>query len=215
MRKTILAVAAALFASSASAAILGSSHDFSVAGSTYYNLRGGSDCAYCHMPHNSPTTVTGAPLWARNINYTQTYTVYASAVTGHQIPAQPNAGSRVCLSCHDGTQAMSVVFQVGGGTQNLATSGDTTTMAAGATQIGIDLRNDHPVSVTYSTTATVFGLSASPDGAFNIATVGTSTVECTSCHNAHNARGAAASYPNRQFMVAYSGDFCGGCHSGK
>ncbi len=215
MKKTILAVAAALFATTASAAILGSSHDFS--SGTYSNLAGGSDCAYCHMPHNSPYSVTGAPLWARNIDYTQLYTPYSSAVSGHATPATtPNAGSRVCLSCHDGTQSMSVVFQVtGSGTQNLATSGNTATMAAGATRVGPNLGNDHPVSVTYSTAAAVFGLTGTPNAAFNIITVGTTTVECTSCHNAHNARGAATSYPNRQFMVTIAADFCGGCHSAK
>ncbi len=219
MKKLILAAAMAFFASTASAAITGSSHDFSI-GTYAATIGGGSACAYCHMPHNSPytsATAPGAPLWARNITYSATYTPYNSSVTGHQTPATtPNAGSRVCLSCHDGTQAMAVVFQPSGvGTQSIATSGNTTqTMNAGGTMVGTDLSNDHPVSVTYSTTTATFGLTATPLAVFNVAVGG--TVECTSCHNAHNARNASNNYPNRQFMAATgANDFCGGCHAAK
>lgn len=219
MRKIILAVAMAFVATTASAAILGSSHDFSVAGSPYGAAAGGSDCAYCHMPHNSPVSVAGAPLWARNINYTTTYTFYTSTVNGHQpTPTSLNPGTRVCLSCHDGTQALAVVFKIEGGTQNLSTGASTIVLAAGPSRVGPNLTTDHPVSVLYTSTTAgnPFGLSGAPPSIFNI-TPGTSTIECTSCHNAHNAKGAAvcASYPNRQFMPVLATDFCGGCHSAK
>ncbi|HEX9051008.1 MAG TPA: hypothetical protein VF841_10785 [Anaeromyxobacter sp.] len=214
MKKMILVAAAALFATTASAAIKSSSHDFTAAG-------GGSSCAYCHMPHNSPytsTTAPGAPLWARNIDYTATYTVYASSVTGHQVPANPPApGSRICLSCHDGTQAISTVFQASGtGTKNAGTSAIGVMSATSPALVGTDLSNDHPVSVSYTTAnAAIFGLADPATLATTAFSLPSGKVECVSCHNAHNAAGVASAYPTRQFMVAYSGDFCVACHATK
>jgi hypothetical protein len=209
MKKIIVAMALAAFATGASAAIASSSHDLTTLG-------GGSSCAYCHMPHNG-SAAAGAPLWARNITTVASYNVYTSVVTGHAVPSQPGAGSRSCLSCHDGTQALSVVFQSSGvGTKTAGTAAVPAMTSASPAFVGTTLTSDHPVGVTYTTTS-IFGLTATPPAAFNVA-MG-QKLECSSCHNAHSgknfAAGGASSYPQRQFMANYNGDFCVGCHSAK
>ncbi len=68
-------------------------------------------CVYCHTPHGANTTA-GAPLWNRAIIAT-TYTVYSSnSLT--QTPSQPGAASLVCLSCHDGQQAVDAIMNMPG-----------------------------------------------------------------------------------------------------
>ncbi len=225
MKKIIVAAALALAATTASATIAGSSHDLhanpnpALAGAI-----GGAACAYCHMPHNGGT-LAGAPLWARRISsatasattYVATYSFYSSVVGGHTPPTNADgigAGSRACLSCHDGAEAIAVVFNANGtGTQDISTTKGGTKLTGNAL-IGTDLRNDHPVSVTYTNAGTNY---AGLDTVANATSRGFSlpggNVECISCHNAHNAAGLAASYSTRQFMVSYSGDFCAACHA--
>ena len=71
----------------------------------------GEICVYCHTPHGANTTA-GAPLWNRAIP-TTTYTVYSSNSLS-QTPSQPGAASLVCLSCHDGQQAVDAIMNMPG-----------------------------------------------------------------------------------------------------
>ena len=178
---------------------------------------GGQICAPCHAPHTYTYTVTGsgasqitttvlggaptgtpsdAPLWSHT-NSTATYQPY----TGYQMNAtvgQPNGTSKLCLSCHDGTVALSYY-------RTLPSKGftSTTTMATinnGASNVGTDLRNDHPLSFTYDPAlATADGKLYDPTQALTgTATNGTidaellenHQVQCTSCHDPHNNSGA-------------------------
>ncbi|MFH1873352.1 MAG: cytochrome c3 family protein [Pseudomonadota bacterium] len=68
-------------------------------------------CVYCHTPHAANTNV-GAPLWNRAILNT-TYTVYSSNSMS-QTASQPGAASLVCLSCHDGQQAVDAIMNMPG-----------------------------------------------------------------------------------------------------
>ncbi|MDZ4253148.1 MAG: cytochrome c3 family protein [Sulfuritalea sp.] len=68
-------------------------------------------CVYCHTPHAANTNV-GAPLWNRAIPNT-TYTVYSSNSLS-QTASQPGAASLVCLSCHDGQQAVDAIMNMPG-----------------------------------------------------------------------------------------------------
>ncbi len=204
MKKAIFAIAFGLVASTASAAISGSSHDLTA---TY---GGGAKCAYCHMPHNAVVAGTVAPLWARNlyVNATATYTMYSS-MFGGQTSTGIGDGSRLCLSCHDGTQAVASTY----GSGVLANFGGNTTKltSASAAFQGQNLASDHPVGVTYTANATN-GLAAVPPTFYKVLAGG--KLECTGCHNAHTAAGVATGYPNRRFLVATGGtDFCSGCHS--
>jgi hypothetical protein len=226
MKKLLLAAAVAFFASTASATIATSSHDFTIAAGTYGG--GGASCAYCHMPHFAQSAA-GAPLWARNLNLTGTgYTFFSSMVGGHSKPAAVGAGSAACLSCHDGTQAVTQILKMGNlATGNVQVPGSQVAkqiamLATSPALIGVNLSNDHPISVQYNTAwnTNYAGLNAAPPPVFNI-TNGVSNVECTSCHNAHNdarnktATQGSSAYPARQFMVYYTGDLCAACHSAK
>jgi hypothetical protein len=118
------------------------------------------------------------------------------------------------MSCHDGTVAVAEVLNANGvGSQNLAGGNNRSlTSVASYALVGTDLRNDHPVSVTWNGAANnPGGLAATMPTYFGT----TTTVECTSCHNAHtdNLATVNSSYPGRQFMVSYQGDFCGACHT--
>ena len=93
----------------------------------------------------------------------QTYTVYtSSSLDADDIMGQldqPGGSSKLCLSCHDGTLAIGTVNVLGGQQNvNIPMSGVATdgSMPAGAGELtgftrdlGIDLGNDHPISLNY------------------------------------------------------------------
>ena len=120
-------------------------------------------CVFCHTPHNA-NAATGAPLWNRNTN-AQTYTRYTSASLDANAIAggfneQPGGSSLLCLSCHDGMVAMGDVRVLPRGTagSSIAMSG-TGKMPTGygansgyTRNLGTDLTNDHPISITYNDT---------------------------------------------------------------
>jgi len=121
-------------------------------------------CVFCHTPHGA-TNAPGAPLWNRVLSG-QTYTTYSSSsldaenIAGQL--AQPAGSSKLCLSCHDGTLAVSSVNVLGGQTGvtvAVTGAGPGDTMPAGqgvdtgfTRNLGTDLSNDHPISLTYDTT---------------------------------------------------------------
>ena len=121
-------------------------------------------CVFCHTPHGA-SNFPGSPLWNRQLS-NQTYTVYtSSSLDAEDIMGQldqPGGSSKLCLSCHDGTLAIGTVNVLGG--QQNVTSRMTGTAADGSMpagegeltgftrDLGIDLTNDHPISLTYDTT---------------------------------------------------------------
>lgn len=125
-------------------------------------------CAFCHTPHGADTNVTGAPLWNKNLSST-TYTLYSGPGSMDSTTATGGIGatSRVCLSCHDGTQAMDNILNApgsgglttGGGASGLAYNWTTTgsngvdtdgfLTTANAARLGTDLSNDHPIAIQY------------------------------------------------------------------
>lgn len=113
------------------AGIVNSAHDFS--GQSW---SGGKICVACHTPHGSNTSITDAPLWNRQSSVA-TYVVYSSSSLKVS-PVQPRGPSKLCLSCHDGTIALD---NFGGAIG--------TTHISGTRDLGIDLSDDHPVSVEW------------------------------------------------------------------
>jgi len=120
-------------------------------------------CVFCHTPHGA-SNFPGSPLWNRQLS-NQTYTVYtSSSLDAEDIMGQldqPGGSSKLCLSCHDGTLAIGTV-NVLDGQQNVNISMTGTaadgSMPAGdgvlsgfTRDLGIDLTNDHPISLTYDT----------------------------------------------------------------
>ena len=150
----------------------------------------GEVCVYCHTPHAGQSIVA---LWNRDVN-TGSYSMYDavfSSTMDMTVAASPQGVSLACLSCHDGTIGLDVILNVPNADTTL-TGDPSRTISANAGQffanLGTDLQNDHPISVTYDETV---------DLAFNAPTgtpprVGgtlplySGRVECGSCHNPHN-----------------------------
>lgn len=123
----------------------------------------GEICVFCHTPHGADTSAA-VPLWNKILANPTTYTTYNSLGTSSLDGATAPVGSvsLACLSCHDGTQAMNVMInQPGSGGYNAAgallagtwSGADQTAgkLAAGIiTNIGQDLKNDHPVGIQYA-----------------------------------------------------------------
>lgn len=163
--------------------IVGTKHDLSA-----QTWAGGEICVVCHTPHNAGSTE--GPLWNHTIT-TATHTMYTSPSLDAASDGQVTGTSKLCLSCHDGTVAVDSFGGTAGGAYSLGN----------AFNLGTDLSNDHPISITYdSTLATVdAGLF---DPATTEVTIGegmhTKTgsisdvmlpggkVQCASCHDVHN-----------------------------
>ncbi len=127
-------------------------------------------CVFCHTPHGSGENFLQGPLWNKTAP-ASVYTLYSNVggtFQGQQLTLGPQ--SLPCLTCHDGTQAMDNIVNAagpggmvtsGGGATGLTYTwvttaiGGTTVNAEGilnsgvATNLGSDLRNDHPVSSQY------------------------------------------------------------------
>lgn len=191
--------------------LAGSAHDFSTAG---WNT-GAKVCVTCHVPHKSDTTVTDAPLWNHALT-TQTYTLYSSPTLKATI-AQPGGNSKLCLSCHDGTIAVNSFGGVTG-----------TTMISAANNLGINLKDDHPIGFTYDgPLATAKGSMYDP--AAKTVTIGAAPtkigtvaalmlyngkMECSSCHDVHNTFTVGANTGAGMVKMASAGSaLCLACHN--
>lgn len=162
--------------------VIGSKHDLTIAP---YNLPGTS-CMYCHTSHMDPTGSGSAPLWDRTTTM-QTFTLYSGLdLQGTISQPDPDGITRLCMSCHDGTIA-------------LDNHGSDTTVMTGVNLVGTTLANDHPVSITYTTTTasndgflydpattTITGEISGLTGTIQNDMLFNDKVECASCHDVHN-----------------------------
>jgi hypothetical protein len=197
-----VAVAALLSVPAYAGSVVGSRHDLSTAGTPEV-------CEFCHTPHNANTNLQ-APLWNR-AETTQTFALYGSP-TMNMPGAQPGMASRLCLSCHDGVNASTVVHGNTVSTKHDLVkppnhpAPDMTSepncerchsdMYSGRRRtlvLGTDLSNDHPIAISYPTQAQDADFNAPPDplrgwgglSPNNVKLYGGS-VECSSCHDAHD-----------------------------
>ena len=219
----LLAIACITPASAQQSKIANTKHNLSTSGSGTVKANTESQiCVFCHTPHAANASAP-APLWNRELS-NATYTPYTSnsldAQTIFGALSQPGGSSKLCLSCHDGTMAIGTVGVLGGNTNvSVTMSGtDAGKMPAGpqgatsgfTRNLGVDLRNDHPISFTFNDTlaaadgelrrmdaqqrhppasGTVIGirgpglkplLPLQPTG-----TAGAGQVQCTTCHDPH------------------------------
>lgn len=162
------AALAAVFSGSALAAtgITNTKHNLSTtAGNPGANkLTAGTDqiCVFCHTPHGS-NTAQKVPLWNKAFPASGSFTTYDTLGTATLNGTVLGVGSvsLACLSCHDGVQAMDNMFNApGAGGYNAAGArlagatwaaavGATGVMPAGITALGTDLKNDHPIGISY------------------------------------------------------------------
>jgi predicted CXXCH cytochrome family protein len=190
--------------------VIGSRHDLSTAGTPQV-------CEFCHTPHSANVNIPGTPLWNR-AETTQAFTLYGSP-TMNTTPGQPGTAmsgpgvlTRLCLSCHDGVNASTMV---NGNT--VSTKHDLVKPPGSAPPdmtsqpncerchsdmygtkrrtlvLGTNLSNDHPVSMVYPTAAQDAGFVRPPNAisgwggqSQNDIKLFNGSVECGSCHNAHN-----------------------------
>ena len=201
--------------------ITASAHDFSTQSWGQAQI-----CKACHIPHNanSGTSAVLSPvLWNHTLSVA-TYTLYDTAwsSTLNATAGQPGGTSKLCLSCHDGTVA---VDSFGGSTP-------VPTSIVASANLGTDLRNDHPIGITYDgTLVTADGALRPTSTAVTIGTGGTKTrvgtiannmlfadrLECASCHDVHNTFTVPVAYAgassNKLLKVVLTGSsLCLTCH---
>lgn len=137
-------------------------------------------CIFCHTPHNSSPI---QPAWNRNVP-ANAYTVYTSnSLTA--VPGQPTGSSKLCLSCHDGTIAVGSVLSRD---QMIGMAGGITTLPPGASNLGTDLSDDHPVSFRYDSDLAAHNpkLRDPSQLPVQLKLDARSEMQCTTCHNAHD-----------------------------
>ena len=198
--------------SPALAGVSGTPHDL-----TSFTANVGTEqvCVYCHTPHNGAQggggNYDGIPLWNRQADAGTVAPAAFQTYTSATLDATPGAPAGVslgCLSCHDGATALDSLIVT---TQATAFTVPGTVMPAGAAVLGGDLRNDHPISITYD---------AAGQGASDwVATptlplfgAGSDQVECGSCHNPHDNDQVAANASKFLRMSNASSNLCLACH---
>jgi len=181
--------------------IVNTKHNLSVNGPGTYKATGETEiCKFCHTPHH---TSTAKPLWNHSAPST-VYTLYSSS-TLNATMGQPDGTSILCLSCHDGSVALGSVTS----SSTAIDFGANAYIAAGKTNLGSNLSDDHPISFPYtSALATITGQLKDPAAIVApVALDKTGKMQCTSCHDAHDNS-------NGKFLVrTNSGSaLCFSCH---
>lgn len=238
MKKVLLiaALMCLVFSGVALATVVGTKHDMrSFGGDGSINQPTVSTgtttqvCIFCHHPHRTGKTATeAAKLWNR-ADTTYSYTTYngryatddADALRADNTDAHY---SRICLSCHDSNNALTVVSTAPAGI-----SGTYTSRSIGATaqaNIGGDantLQNDHPVDIDYSLVQAAATVSFRAITSGNITNGGrtwtlyTNTVQCSTCHDPHdsNLTGGVRFIKNGSLDPLNNSQMCVDCHIDK
>ncbi len=122
-------------------------------------------CVFCHTPHHANTgDLNGlAPLWNRGTTAPTSFTAYGTTAAGTTIDnTDIGSVSLACLSCHDGATTFDNLVNAPGKNGVIlagSSRGWTFTqlgtlvsgfMTAARLNIGLDLSNDHPMSVVYN-----------------------------------------------------------------
>lgn len=174
------------------------------------NPRGQQICIFCHTPH-SANVEGGAPLWNRKFSK-ETFSRYSSGTlqirvnsaartpAGYDTPAwQPDGSSKLCLSCHDGSDNTTVDTTTHGlgtllrGNPITMTADIITGVASFNPSTNKMKTGHHPISFKYDTNvaAAINAVKgASPDEYVMPDTAKAkldknSKMQCTTCHDAH------------------------------
>ncbi len=191
------------FSSGQASSIINSKHNLSAGGPGAVKASTESQiCIFCHAPHNASGA---APLWNR-YESGQAYIPYTST-TAKAAVGQPTGSSKMCLSCHDGTVALGMVYSRAA---EIPFASGITILPPGESNLGIDLSDDHPISFYYDTSLT----SQNPElndpstltGAVKLDKNG--QLQCVSCHDPHNDQ-----YGKFMTMNAINAGLCLQCHN--
>jgi len=140
-------------------------------------VAGGGACSFCHTPHGA---LTGTPLWSHKLS-TAVYEIYQSSSLEAEI-GQPTGSSKLCLSCHDGTVAL---------TESIGSiAPGATYMIPGKANLGTDLSDDHPISFVYSPALSARDPQIRPAVTLpeHLKLDGSNELQCTTCHDPHDNR---------------------------
>jgi len=174
-----------------------------------------------------------APLWNRKISTMSAFTMYKSATLNANCDATPSPLSLVCLSCHDSASSSSMGLGVDGAVAKADThfmmnepnrggvfnprncavychSAGTQDRLQPFWEIGPDLTDDHPISMSYPTPAQDPDFFVPPDlqKGWSDVKLFKGRVECPSCHNPHDP----ANVPFLRKSMLNSG-LCSVCHN--
>ncbi|MHC4394275.1 MAG: cytochrome c3 family protein [Planctomycetota bacterium] len=181
----------ALLCGLAEAIIQGTPHDLSVIG-------GANSCSFCHTPHGASADV---PSWNHKLS-TAVYKIYQSSSLEADV-GQPTGSSKLCLSCHDGTVALTQTVS------GRSISGTHTYIPPGAANLGTDLSDDHPVSFVYSAALSAEDIQIRPASVLpqQLKLDRSQELQCTTCHDPHdNTYGDFLVMSNRRSQM------CVNCH---
>jgi predicted CXXCH cytochrome family protein len=155
-------------------------------------------CSFCHTPHAGRQNQA---LWNR-AQPPVTYKLYESSTLEATLK-QPTGVSRVCLSCHDGTTALSSVRVPARGAPS------TIGPLKGRASLGTDLSDDHPISFVYDAAlALKQGQLVDPAVLRRALPLdGTKQLQCTACHDPHGER-----YRKLLRIDDRAGVLCTSCH---
>ncbi|MHC4288074.1 MAG: cytochrome c3 family protein [Planctomycetota bacterium] len=156
-----------LFQVTVKAAVKGSPHDLTA-------IASGDACSFCHTPH---AALPQTPGWSHKLSST-VYKIYQSSSLDAKV-GQPTGDSKLCLSCHDGTVALTH-------TRKRALSG--VYITPGDANLGTDLSDDHPISFVYSNSLAAQDTQIRPTSSLpdNVKLDRNSELQCTTCHSAHD-----------------------------
>jgi predicted CXXCH cytochrome family protein len=175
-------------------------HNLSSSGPGTVKSSSGAVCLFCHTPHASNPI---APLWNRNDPGTY-YQTYESSTLKATV-GQPTGSSRLCLSCHDGTIALTQTYN-----SRNAPGGPTVYIsAADRGYIGTDLSDDHPISFGFDASLAISkGELRHPSTLpVELPLDHNGQLQCTTCHDAHDdTYGQFLRMDNRQSRM------CRTCH---
>lgn len=164
---------------------------------------GNEICIFCHIPHNANPAV---PLWNHKLS-SQTYILYTSSTLNATL-GQPDGSSKLCLSCHDGTVAIGGLNSMTVAMSGVAADG---TMPATASDLGTDLRDDHPVSFVPKLPDPDNEILPPPAGDPVKLDAG-GKVQCTSCHDPHD-NAIPPFLKKASVATTYGGALCLTCHN--
>ena len=206
----LLAILVLQVAPSQALSVVDTKHNLS-AGATASNIRALDEqrvCIFCHSPHHA-SSVT--PLWSRPTGGS-VYDIYASSSLAAR-PGQPTGTSRLCLSCHDGTIAVGMLF---GATQPIPMIGGITTIPVGTSNLGTDLRDDHPISFTYDHSLLLEKQGELTDPSLLISKgikLEEERMECSSCHDPHKNPFGKFLVKSNQIPYNEETYLCAACHN--
>ena len=172
------------------ASIQGTAHDLSATG-----VGTGNPCSFCHTPHGA---LSGTPLWNHALSET-TYRIYQSSSLSANI-RQPTGSSKLCLSCHDGTVAL---------TRTIGSEAGGVYIAPGSANLGTDLSDDHPISFIYAEVLSVEDIQIRPPSTLpeQLKIDRSSELQCTTCHDPHDNQ-----YGKYLVMSNQRSQMCTSCH---